>query len=335
MSIQDIKNQIVSNINAAISIDLSKLYFDGPAVISWNNLSPDDVKNFIIEMVNILSKLSQNINILNTVPYDQLNNLNNYLINITNDYNGNLNNIAINQVTSHHHNILQYFHNINSLLRSNDIYSEIKLIPKFEDTTKKLEDANLQLAKFKKEEFESAISLVNELLVQKVEFEDKAIKQSLGTFLNRANEHKVFNKINNFWTFKFSGQVSWLYGAMLMAAVIIRIVFGFMQVLEMNNGSISLGAVILRISCLVIPSYFMIFFINQFSYHKRMYELYSFKNTAMNMMTDLMKSNPNKSEDILRRGLDVLFSEPEIKEGSKYDKQLVSDLLGFVKDKIK
>ena len=41
-------------------------------------------------------------------------------------------------------------------------------------------------------------------------------------------------------------------------------------------------------------------------------------------------------EKILTKGLDVLFSEPTIKEdGSKQDKQLISELLGMLKSQIK
>lgn len=65
-----------------------------------------------------------------------------------------------------------------------------------------------------------------------------------------------------------------------------------------------------------------------------MYEVYSFKNTALNIMTELMKTNKEKADDILGKGLEVLFTEPKTKEGGKYDPQLVNDLINILKNQI-
>lgn len=77
------------------------------------------------------------------------------------------------------------------------------------------------------------------------------------------------------------------------------------------------------------------FCINQFTYHKRMYEVYSFKNTSMNMMAELMVTNKDKSDDILEKGLTVLFTEPKIKNDAKYDKQLVHQLIAMLNNQLK
>lgn len=333
MALQDIKNQIISKIDSMKSLDFPKLYFDGPSMVQWNNLSSEDTKIFITEIMDVLLKLKDNINIVNSVPYDQLTNLNNYLNNIINEYNNTLNNLQLNEITSHHHTTLSYFNNINNLLRSNDLYGEIKLTPNLQETTKKLEEANNQLSLFNKDDFENATKIVADLINKKIEYEDKTIKENLGTFLNRANEHKIYKKPKSF-IFGFSGQWWWLFGAVIMGFIVAYIVSSFISVLE-NDNNISIGTALLRISSLIIPSYFMIFFLNQFTYHKRMYEIYSFKNTSLNIMTDLMKTNQSKTDDILGRGLEVLFTEPQIKEGGKYDKQLVSDMLNILKNQIK
>ncbi len=334
MPLQDIKNQIISYINQILVLDFSKFYIESVSIVPWNQMDSQETKKFIEEMLDVLKKIKDNMNVLDFIPYTHLNNLKNYLeqIKIQHD---NILNIQPNQITTHHHNTLNYFNNLNELLRLTDLYTQIKLTPNINETINKLKEVNNQIKDFKSEDFKTATLLVDDLIQKKVSYEDKTIKESLGNFLNRANEHKIFQKQKSFWTLKFSGQRSWMFAAIFMASIVAKIVFSFIEILEINQGNISPGAAILRISSLIIPSYFMIFFLNQFSYHKRMYEIYSFKNTSMNMMTDLMKANPSKADDILKRGLDVLFSEPEVKNGGKYDKQLISDLLNFVKDKVK
>jgi hypothetical protein len=241
--------------------------------------------------------------------------------------------LAPNQISSQHHGVLDNLNNIYDKLRSTDLYVELKLAKNFDETILKLEEANKQLKVFKPEAFTKASNLVDDLINKKVSFEDQTIKQNLGTFLNRAVEHKIYQK-ENFWTFKFAGQRGWLFCAVLMASIVVTIVYSFIKVIESDGGNISLGEAVLRISSLIIPSYFMIFFLNQFNYHKRMYEIYSFKNTSLNIMGDLMRTNTDKSDDILKRGLDVLFSEPDPNLSKKYDKQLITDLVGIAKSQL-
>jgi len=171
--------------------------------------------------------------------------------------------------------------------------------------------------------------MVDTLIARKVSFEDKTIKEHLGTFLKRADEHKV-HRPEKFLSRKFSGHWWWLFFAGVMGVAVAYVVASFISVLELNN-NISAGAAVLRVSSLIIPSYFMIFFVNQFLYHQKLYEIYSFKNTSLNTMSDLMIANKEKSDDILERGLDVLFSEPRLKESGKYNTQVITELISLIK----
>lgn len=335
MSVQNIKNNIINSINGINGFNFSILYVESVSVVEWNQFDQQETEKFVDDTLDILNKLKNNISVLDSVPINYINELKNNLEQVVTNYNNNLANLTPNQITSQHHGVLNYFSTLINILRNTGLYTQLKLVPDFEDTVKKLKEANSQLKNFNIESFEKASSLVDELIQKKVSFEDKTIKESLGTFLNRANEHKIKEGGHNIFSKKFwKGQWLWLFGAIILGGLVAYTVYTFTEILKIDK-DITLGVALLRISSLVIPSYFMIFFLSQFSYHKRMYEIYSFKNTSLNIMTDLMKTNQDKSDDILKRGLDVLFTEPEIKEGGKYDKQLVSDLLNFVKDKIK
>ncbi|MDB5204516.1 MAG: hypothetical protein JWP09_544 [Candidatus Taylorbacteria bacterium] len=331
MSLQDTKNQIIKLVDQISNLDISRLSPEGPNVSTWNNMDSNEISIFVDDIILVLAKIKTDTHILDTLLPNHLNELKNNLDQFTAQYN-NLLAIQPNQITSHHHNLLNIVNTIGIILRSTGLYTQLKLTPGFNKITKNLNEANVTLKQFNLEDFNKAIVLVNDLIKSKVSFEDKTIKEHLGTFINSANEHKIHRK-EKFFSIKFSGQWWWLFSAMMMGSIVALIVTSFISVLE-KNSSISAGAAILRISSLIIPSYFTFFFISQFNYHKKMYEVYSFKNTSLNTMTELMKINQAKSDYILEKGLLVLFNEPQLKDEGKYDKQLVSDMLGIIKNQL-
>lgn len=331
MSLKDLKNEIITYIDQIINFDLSKLYPEGPAVILWNSMEIEETRKMVEDIISILKKMKKYHSVLNSVTPNYLNDLKNNLNNFITQFQS-LNNLNTNQITSHHHNALNHLNNISNILRASGLYVQLKFAPNFNEVTEKLKEANQALKEFNVEEFRKAIALVRELIKEKISFEEKTIEEHLGTFLDRANEHKIYKKVK-FVSWKFSGHWWWLMGSFLMGIIVAYIIHSFIVVLE-SNGNISAGAAILRVSSLIIPSYFMIFFVNQFLYHKKMYEIYSFKNTALNTMTNLMRTNEEKADYILQRGLEVLFSEPKIKESGKYDSHLINELISMLKGQL-
>ncbi len=331
MSLQNIKDQVIQYINDISNLDLAKLYVDGVSVVEWNQIDSKEIGLYVNDILGILKKITENITILESLDGNYLNNLKNNLRDFINHFNG-VRDMAPQHITSHHHNALNNLSTINSILRSTGLYSQLKFVPNFDEITQKLKSANDALIQFNNEEFNKAIALVDELVSKKISFEDKTIKEHLGTFIKNANDHRIHRSVS-FFSLKFSGQWWWLFWAGIMGIIVAFIVFSFISVLE-NKSDISAGVAILRISSLIIPSYFTFFFISQFNYHKKMYETYNFKNTALNTMSELMKLNQSKSDYILEKGLSVLFNEPQVREDNKYDKQLINDLLGIVKSQL-
>jgi len=126
----------------------------------------------------------------------------------------------------------------------------------------------------------------------------------------------------------------WLVGAFVFSIVVGVITYFFIQ--EAKE-TLSTGQSILRISSLLVPGYLTVFCANQFLYHKRMYEAYMFKHASLHTMNNLMSTHQDKlKEEILKKGLGVLFSEPIAKDvGHKYDKQLFNELLSMLRTQLK
>lgn len=331
MSVQNTKDQIMQSIENLNNLDFAKLYVESVSVVSWEQMDSKEIKSFVDDITGVLKNLKTDKRVLDGVITRYLNELKSNLEQFINNLNA-LANLSPQQITNQHHSSLNNLNSLNNTLRTTNLYTQLKLTPGFDEITKRLKEANKELKLFKAEEFSKAISVVDDLIKKKISFEDKTIKEHLGTFINSANGHRV-HRPTKFLSCKFSGQWWWLFSAGIMGVLVAYIVFSFIAVLE-NNPNISAGAAILRISSLIIPSYFTFFFISQFNYHKKMYEAYSFKNTALGTMTDLMKTNQNKADFILEKGLIVLFSEPQAKDEGKYDKQLVNELIGMLKSQI-
>jgi hypothetical protein len=126
----------------------------------------------------------------------------------------------------------------------------------------------------------------------------------------------------------------WLVSALFFSSLVGIITYIFIQG---AGQEISVGQSILKIASILVPAYLTVFSANQYLYHKKMYETYMFKYASLHTMNNLMSTKAEAmQEKILTKGLDVLFAEPTIKEdGSKQDKQLISELLGMLKSQIK
>ncbi len=332
MSSKELKINILNQIKTIIGFDESILNPEGDIVSPWSEMDREDIKEFVASVFDTLSGIDSAPQLLNSLSPNSLIDINSNLTSLIASYEA-LRTIPVNEISSQHHGCLNAINNLNSILRSTGIYIQHKLTKRdVDDINTRLKEANIQLKSFDSVQFEKAILLVEELTKKKISFEEKAIKESLGTFLNRAKDHKTYNG-RIFIIFPRIGQWIWLLFAALMGVIVIYFVHSFIGVLQ-SNGDISIGAAILRISSLAVPTYFMVFCINQYNYHKTMYEIYSFKNTSLNVMLDLMKTNDAKSDYILEKGLGVLFTEPNMKESQKYDKQLINDLISIINTQV-
>ena len=103
------------------------------------------------------------------------------------------------------------------------------------------------------------------------------------------------------------------------------IVYSFIEAIK-NEPSISVGVAILRVSSLIVPSYFAFFFSRQFQLSQKMYKFYKFKSVALSTMANLYAAYPTQQEKVVEKALAVIFSEFSEKNNDLSQK----DMLDFV-----
>ncbi len=334
MSIKELKQQIITAIDKIETLELGNLYSTGSAVVKWNEMEQVEVQEFVFGVNSVLKKLRKNIDLLNTVSHNNVLGLKNHLEAFVSSLEGV--NVPQDQINTHHHNPLNQLQGANNILGSTGLYSQLELIPNLDKKKKEIQKASLLAQEIinKKSDLENATKTLQTYLDKKEEVRDKAIKEYTVTFKQRSLEHKIKRK-EKFFSWRFSGNWWWLLAMFLFGLVVGYITYLF--ILEAGDNNVTLGQSLLRISSLLIPGYFTVFCAQQFLYHKKMYETYSFKEVAVNTMNKLRETvgDEKVQEKILDRGLDVIFSEPSAStDKGAYDKQLVGELLSMLQKQI-
>lgn len=214
-------------------------------------------------------------------------------------------------------------------------------------------------------QFAPATTLASELVSRGVEIQDalgkiqefaKAnektiealLRQNATSFAQKAQEHLSYTKDfvpiwilkrATFWGLNmwrqpawYIGSIIWLWSGMIFGGIVLSIVFYFIVFAE----ELSIENVILRVSALVVPSYFAVLFVSQFLQQKRLYEIYKFKDIALQTMVMLRTQfgdDYDSRRDLMQKSLTVIFTEPATKEENKINKQLVSELLRLIREK--
>lgn len=340
MSIQQFKTEINNNIDQIIKFDLSKLYVKGPNVGDWNNLSNSEIEEFVKDMTNLLKDLKKNSNLLNTISLKSITQIRNSLISFINSFTS-IQTLGVEQITTHHHAPLNELDQLRAIFGSSGLYAELKLTPQLPEKLAQLKKVNPLIKKLleKHSNIEEAISSSEKWLSSNREANQQAIDGQAEAFHNRAKEHKLGGN-TLYWIFSKKkvciekSPDSWLVSTFIFSFIVLGITIW----LIISAEGIESGEAILRITALLVPSYLTVFSANQYLYHKKMHEAYMFRYSSLKTMNNLIsnKTEITMQEKILSKGLDVLFSEPTIKEDSgKYDKQLVGELLGMLRSQLK
>lgn len=151
-----------------------------------------------------------------------------------------------------------------------------------------------------------------------------AVKDKAIVFNNKADkEHSYVN-------FR-----PWLIASIISGFVVLAIVGFFIYELR-GNGNISVGTALLRISTLIVVSYFTFLFSQQFLTHRKLYESYKFKAIALYTMEELLKTYTDQKdrELILNKAISIIFSEPVIKEERIAQQKVIGEMFDIVKRKI-
>lgn len=152
-----------------------------------------------------------------------------------------------------------------------------------------------------------------------------AIKDKTKIFYDKATNEHTGHKV--WWWLIASG--GFLMGAIIVAFVLI-------QKLSGNGESISIGASLLRMSVIGMFIYAAFLAYQQFSIQRRLYESYKFKAIALSTMEDLVKTytEPKDRQFIINKAIDIIFSEPSLKEDKIAHQRMIDELIDILKSKV-
>ncbi len=343
--IQVNKNNIIQRIQDFKGLDLTKIYTKWPNYIVWNSLNPEDTEAYVKNVLELLVSIEANIDIFdNGLQIWFLQNLDSYIQNTINSYiNAWLKHVTIDDITNQHHAFLDQLQNILNTLWGSPYYLLLKGFNSFESTPITLKEsvleAQVELWKFieSKKDITDAISWAKSWLDNRRKMEEEVVKKQAWEYDSRATEHKTHNEAV-FWSIstKLSGSWWWLFSAFIFSIITAVVTYSFYDSAK-NSLDISIGSAILHIATVIVPAYLTVFCSTQFLFHKKMYESYKFKYASlltMNYLLEFHKNDSSKTEKILNKWLDVLFSEPSIKEDSwKIDKTMATELIKLATSK--
>jgi hypothetical protein len=128
-----------------------------------------------------------------------------------------------------------------------------------------------------------------------------------------------------------TGTIWWLIGSFTFGLIVLCIISYF--VIYIENPSIS--EILLKLSSVIVPSYFALFCANQYTNHRRLYENYMFKDVALTTMISLRgqyKEGSASNDVILEKSLNVIFNEPVMSVSEmKVDRSLLKDVVELIK----
>lgn len=133
-----------------------------------------------------------------------------------------------------------------------------------------------------------------------------------------------------------SGSIFWIILSGLSGLVVMAII-GYFIYLDYSEHNLTIGSTLLRLSAILTPAYFVVFSAQQYLGHRRLYEAYRFKDVTLQTMINLRnqnRGNDSVNEFLLRKAVEVIFTEPKMSADTKYHKQIVSELLDLAKTKL-
>lgn len=331
MSIAQNKSQIKSYIEQVEQLNLSNLYPDTPNATQWENMTNSEIETFVAEIMKALSSLKNKMDLLDGIGSNYAQNIENSLANFVNQF-GAVKDMQPEQINNQHHQPLAQLNNINNLLRNSCILTELRFEPELKDKFATLKRITPLVENIIKNEnkYTQASKSAEEWLKTRQEVLEQIINEHARSFLERAKEHRIWDKTKLF-SLESSGKWIWLLGTVVCLTIVGVITYSFSQAT-----SLSPGQAILKVSSIIVPAYLAVFCSNQFLFHKKMYEAYMFKYVTLQTMNNLSKSYPEMQESIFDKCLNVLFSEPSVKDTSrKEDKQLISQLISMLGPQLK
>lgn len=214
--------------------------------------------------------------------------------------------------------IVEYIKFISSPEKEKD--EELKITPYLEQIEKASSAASKIMNKV--EDYEKAAQAAENWIATQGKAISVSLQKKSDLFNNKANDD------NNNWTVYI-----WLITGFL--SILASVLF-IMYFIGESGTDLTIGASLMRVAVLVVISYFSFFCFQQFSNHKRLYEIYKFKAISLETMEELVKSYSDSTNRdlILNKAISIIFSEPSFREDEKYNQKVVDSMIDIIKKKI-
>jgi hypothetical protein len=227
----------------------------------------------------------------------------------------------------------------------NELITIFNFLKSKDKGVQELEEISSKLIK-NKDKLIEATRLAESFIESKTKGVGVSLEDKIDIFEEKSKEHKtfrvkwkrIFPTTKKFWGWMRypSGSFIWIIFAVFSGASAVKIIFYFIH--EAGTVDLSVGLALMRISALIIPSYFAFFCGQRFLEHRKLYEFYKFKAVALKTMEDLYKNYTEvwEQKSILDKAISIIFLEPLLDNSHEVPskRDLLDVLINFSKNKI-
>jgi len=322
MAIDSLVDQVKSVLDVLKDADYTNLMVSGAPAQPWNNFTSQEIAALIENTFTVLKSAVEK-GLLSELTFNQLN----ALVSALNNFNAQFNsvrNLATNQVSNQHHAPLNQLQTVDNNLRTNGLYSIVKLDPDLQQK-QELIDSQIQLSRDASTELESLTNQVKQLL-------DPAVASALSNAFDIRRKNVANQKW--FWLFIFIlsvGLSTWIttdiietvdspdtvidtsITADIPGSTILKDKLNSVVTAKSINNPISTEIILILRVLLLIPAYFAIgFSVRQLLRERNFEENYAHKASIAKTLpsyAELVTSDAVKDE-IMSSATKVVFSPP-------------------------
>lgn len=314
MALEEQIDGIASLLEILQDDDFSNLYRTEAPAQPWNNLTSDEIKNYVEDVFNLLSEAVDN-GAISTIPFNLLTGINNHLNKFNQQFQG-VKALDPAQVSNQHHNPLNQIQAVDGQLRASGLYSILKLGPDI-DQKKKLIESQVQASTKAAAELDKLTGQVRALL-------DPAVAGALSNAFDV--RRKSVSKQKWFW---FLMLIIAGAGSIWLSLDVTDFITNIFKTAEETKTNV--GFVWFLRLLLLIPAYFFIAFsVSQFLRERHYEESYAHKSSIAQTLpsySELIASAEVKDE-ITSSATKVVFTPPyTTKDSGKPKKGLVASEL--------
>jgi len=302
-----IKN-INSNIERISEEDFVNLYPSHNSVQKWNNLEPDEIRDFAQDTISVLISCKEN-NLFEYLVFNYLNSLDSNLQNFVTQYD-NVKSLNPDQITNQHHNPLNQLNAANATLRNSGLYTLVKLSPDLDKKSRLIDEKLSTVIKIDSD--------LNKLTEQVKALLNPAVAGALSNAFNVRREQVVRQK----WIW-LAILIASSLGAIYVTHDVIKIITSIINDTNKSDpNSVGYSIIWFFRFFILVPVYFLVgFSFSQYNKERNFEEDYAHKSTIAQTLPSYSELviNQDIRDQITSSATKVAF-DPPIRIDSKHKK---------------